>query len=164
MRLFIAIELSMEARKALIGTMHELKQKGVKGNYVPSQNLHLTLAFIGETNRLDDVKAAMDELKYAPFRLSFTELGTFGDLLYVGAKGNQGMKGCVHDLRAILDRADIPYDTKEFKPHITLVRKMSGGIPKGFQVKKAEMMVKKISLMKSERKNGTMVYTEVYSI
>ena len=49
MRLFIAIQLSDEMKKSVISTMHELKKAGVKGSYVPSQNLHVTLAFIGET-------------------------------------------------------------------------------------------------------------------
>ena len=35
-----------------MGTLHDLKQKGVKGSYVLAQNLHLTLAFIGETDKL----------------------------------------------------------------------------------------------------------------
>lgn len=48
MRLFIAIQLSDEMKKALVACMHDLKKQGVEGNYVPAQNLHLTLAFIGE--------------------------------------------------------------------------------------------------------------------
>ena len=48
MRLFIAIRLSDEMKKALINCMHDLKKQGVEGNYVPAQNLHMTLAFIGE--------------------------------------------------------------------------------------------------------------------
>ena len=48
MRLFIAIPLSDEMKSAVTGTMHEMKKAGVKGSYVPTRNLHLTLAFIGE--------------------------------------------------------------------------------------------------------------------
>jgi 2'-5' RNA ligase len=42
MRLFIAILLSEEMKKSVTGTMHELKKAGVRGSYVPAQNLHLT--------------------------------------------------------------------------------------------------------------------------
>ena len=49
MRLFIAIMLSDDMKKAVTGTMHELKKADVRGSYVPAQNLHVTLAFIGET-------------------------------------------------------------------------------------------------------------------
>ena len=38
MRLFIAIRLSDEMKKVLIGCMHDLKKQGVEGNYVPAEN------------------------------------------------------------------------------------------------------------------------------
>ena len=59
MRLFIAIRLSDEMRKALVQCMHDLKKQGVEGNYVPAQNLHMTLAFIGEYKDPDKVKKVM---------------------------------------------------------------------------------------------------------
>ena len=44
MRLFIAILLSDEMKKkSLVQCMHDLKKQGVQGNYVPAQNLHMTL-------------------------------------------------------------------------------------------------------------------------
>ena len=56
MRLFIAIQLSDEMKKALVACMHDLKKQGVEGNYVPAQNLHMTLAFIGEYDNPGKVK------------------------------------------------------------------------------------------------------------
>ena len=164
MRLFIAIQFTDDVKKALLGTMHDLKQKGIKGSYTPAANLHMTLAFIGETRDKDEVKKAMDRVLFTPFKLSVREMGTFGDILWAGVKGNQGLKGLAKDVRAQLDATGIPYDTKEFVPHITLVRKMGGTLPKGFPGPKADMMVKSISLMKSENKNGKTVYTEIYKV
>ena len=59
MRLFVAITLSDEMKKTVTGTLHSLKKAGVKGSYVPSQNLHLTLAFIGEVKDSSAVKEAL---------------------------------------------------------------------------------------------------------
>ena len=103
MRLFIAVRLSDEMQSALTNTLHLMKKAGVKGSYVPKQNLHLTLAFIGETKDASAVKEAMRQVKYKPFRLSFAELGTFGDLLWAGLKGNQRARaaGCVLSKRRI---------------------------------------------------------------
>ena len=36
-RLFIAISLSEEMKKALVACMHDLKKQGVEGNYVPAR-------------------------------------------------------------------------------------------------------------------------------
>ena len=164
MRLFIAIRFTDEVKKALLSTMHDLKQQGIKGNYTAGANLHLTLAFIGETREKDEVLRAMDRVSFTPFKLSVRELGTFGDILWAGVKGNQGLKGLAKDIRAQLDASGIPYDKKEFVPHITLVRRMGGTLPKGFPGPKADMMVRSISLMKSENKNGKTVYTEIYKV
>lgn len=162
MRLFIAVQLSDEMKASVTGTMHELKKAGVKGSYVPSQNLHLTLAFIGETKEAEAIKAAMQTISFKPFRLTLSEMGTFGDLLWVGLKGNQGLSALVRAVRGALDATGISYDDKKFVPHITVVRNMSGNYrqtapPSG------EMMVKKISLMKSDLKDGKRVYTELFS-
>lgn len=161
MRLFIAIQFTDEIKKPLMEMMHALKKNGVKGNYVPLQNLHMTLAFIGECKDAEAVKAAMRTVKVKPFRVTLSEAGCFGDLLWAGAKGNQGLNGTAKAVRDALDAAGIAYDRQKFVPHVTLIRKMSGNW-KSVKVPKAEMMVRKISLMKSEQKNGKMVYTEFF--
>ena len=164
MRLFIAIDLSPELKKSLVGFMHDLKQKGIKGNYAPAQNLHLTLCFIGETKQADEIKEAMKAVSYKEFRLALDETGRFGDTFWVGIKGSQKMKILAADLRKQLDLAGIAYDKKPLEPHITLIRKVSGPTTGKLSVPHDEMMVKKVSLMKSEQKNGKMVYTEIFSI
>jgi 2'-5' RNA ligase len=48
-------------------------------------------------------------------------------------------------------------------PHVTIIRNM-GGPWKKVSPPKADMTVKKVSLMKSEQKNGKQVYTEIFSV
>jgi len=60
MRLFIAIELTDELKKSLIGLMHEMKKAGIKGQYAPADNLHLTLAF--HVSGLSDDRSKVQEL------------------------------------------------------------------------------------------------------
>ena len=161
MRLFIAIQLSEEMKKALITCMHDLKKQGVEGNYVPAQNLHMTLAFIGEYDDAAKVREVIESVPLPQFRMSLSEKGNFGNLLWAGLKGNQKMKTYVKDLRAALKAADIPFGKDEFIPHITLIRKVSVKKPYKVNLPKAEMVVKKVSLMKSEFKNGKVSYREM---
>lgn len=163
MRLFVAIQLSEEMKSSITGTMHALKKAGVRGSYVPTQNLHLTLAFIGETKDAAVVKEALGTVSFKPFRLALSDIGCFGDLVWIGLKGNQGMPAVVKSVRDALDVAGIDYDRKKFMPHITIIRKASGPWQQ-VPAPKGEMMVKKISLMKSEQKDGKRVYTEIFSI
>ena len=163
MRLFVAVTLSEEMRSSLTAYMHQLKKAGVKGNYAPAQNLHMTMAFIGEVSESAPVKEALKSVSFKPFRLSISEMGTFGDILWVGLKGNQAMSAAVKSIRSALGDAGIPYDTKKFVPHITLIRRMAGRW-QSVTAPKGDMMVKRISLMKSEVKDGRRVYTEIFSI
>lgn len=162
MRLFVAVLLSDEMKKTITGTMHGMKKTGIKGSYAPIQNLHLTLAFIGNVTSAEPVKEALQNIKIKPFKLSLSELGCFGDLLWAGIKGNQGLSAAVKSVRDALDAAGISYDKQKFVPHITLVRKMNGNW-KQIPAPKGDMTVKKISLMKSEVKDGRRVYTEIAS-
>lgn len=79
----------------------------------------------------------------------------------MGIKGKQKLKTYVKDLREALKKEGIPFDNDRFIPHITLIRKVTW--KKGYQVhlKKTEMTVKKVSLMKSEFKNGKIIYREL---
>ena len=161
MRLFIAIQLSEEMRKALVDCLHDLKKQGVEGNYVPAQNLHLTLAFIGEYRDPEQVKRILASVPLPAFRLALSEKGNFGNILWPGVKGNQKLKTYVRDLRAALKNAGIPFEDDRFTPHITLIRKVSARSPYQVHLPKAEMEVKRASLMKSETKNGKVTYREV---
>ena len=164
MRLFIAIDLSKDMKKAMVGTMHTLKEQGVTGSYVPMANLHLTLAFIGETRETEKVKEVMRRIPVEKARLSFSEFGNFGDIFWIGIKGNQKIKKYVSDLRKALREAGIPCDSEKFEPHVTLIRRQKGKRPVGLQVPKEDMMITKVSLMKSEEKEGRRVYTEIFSV
>lgn len=161
MRLFIAIRLSDEMKKALVTCMHDLKKQGVEGNYVPAQNLHMTLAFLGEYDDPSKVKEVIRKVPLPEFRLALSEKGNFGNILWAGVKGNQKLKTYVKDLRAALAAEGIPFDKEKFVPHITLIRKVSAKKPYQVHLPKADMTVKKASLMRSEQKNGKMVYKEL---
>ena len=161
MRLFIAICLSDEMQKALVTCMHDLKKQGVEGNYVPARNLHMTLAFIGKYDDPEQVKEIIRNVPVPQCRLALSEKGNFGNILWAGVKGNQKLKTYVKDLRTALKEGEIPFDNDKFVPHITLIRKTSAKKPYQVHLPKAEMTLKKVSLMKSEMKNGKVTYREL---
>ena len=60
--------------------------------------------------------------------------------------------------------AGIPFDGKKFVPHITVVRGAAGWKKQPLPLPKADMTASRISLMKSEQKNGKTVYTEIFGV
>ena len=166
MRLFIAIQLDPNIKKALTDAQNELRQRGFKGRFTDIANMHLTLAFIGEFNDPDAVLEAMEQVQFEPFQLSLAGyIGNFGDLLWAGIEKSSQLEKLVKSLRHTLSEAQIPFDGRKFNPHITLLRYAES--KRGFSditVRKEKMSVCKISLMRSDFGKHGAVYTELGSV
>ncbi|MBR4703524.1 MAG: RNA 2',3'-cyclic phosphodiesterase [Oscillospiraceae bacterium] len=163
MRLFLAIKLSKPMKDALINAQNELYDRGVRGNYTPEENLHLTLAFIGEYPAPEPVLEALAEASFAPFALSLEGLGRFGDLWWAGMRASPPLTALARRIRHALAEGNIPFDRKRFSPHITLLRKARGELP-GVEPGEAAMTVDHFSLMRSDRGKNGMIYTELGQI
>ena len=167
MRLFIAVQLTDDMKNALTSIQAFLRGHGVHGNFTKLDNLHLTLAFIGEYADPDYVLDAMRAVAFSPFSIRLEGFGSFGDLYWTGIGGSEALAVCVKRLRRTLAERGIPFDRKKFSPHITLLRKASfdkrAGFP-GVTVSDAAMEVQTISLMRSDRAKNGMVYTALETI
>ena len=165
MRLFIAINFNDNVAADLLNIQAELKDCGAVGNFTKPENLHLTLAFIGEYGNPDDVLDVMETVSFKPVPLAFEGLQHFRDMYFARIKSNPGLESYVRRLRRALAENEIPYDRKKFSPHITLIRKVSfrNGLLEGEpgNVGISDFEVKRVSLMKSDRGKNGMIYTEI---
>ena len=178
MRLFIAIQLNDEIKDALEAMQDYMRSRGVKGNYTKRDNLHLTLAFIGEFDDPQKVLEAIERAKLRPFDITLSGTGSFRSLWWAGMDGGMALRSFAGRLRRELDSAGIPYDRKKFSPHITLIRRpecrgtdtekdiltalsdISDTKDIG-DTKKTGMTVCRASLMRSDRGEHGMIYTEI---
>ncbi len=161
MRLFIAINVTEEFRYALEEAQDALYAAGMKDKYTEAENLHLTLAFIGEYPDPEDVMEALKDVDFSAFTIRLSGFGNFGDLWWAGIQESKELKDLVRKVRHALAQAQIPYDRKKFSPHFTLVRRARmKGLP-GILLPDVSMEVDKISLMRSDRGKYGMIYTEV---
>ena len=166
MRLFISINLDDNIKEALTSIQDAMKLKGVRGNFTRPENMHLTLAFIGEYGDPDYLKDIIDGIAITPFDIKLKGLGTFGNIWWVGVEKNDRLETLARILRRKLSEAGVPFDRKRFSPHITLVRKPESAMPltpgdyADLLVGKS-MTVDHISLMRSDRGKNGMIYTEI---
>ena len=123
MRLFIAINLSDAMKDALTAAQDEMYGKGFRGNFTPAENMHLTLAFIGEYPDKDQVMDALSSVSFSAFTLSLSGMGCFRDLWWAGMDESAPLTAVVRRIRHALAGHDIPFDRKRFSPHITLLAK-----------------------------------------
>ena len=166
MRLFVAINLNERIKNALLEVQDSMRLKGVRGNYTKTENLHLTLAFIGEYNDPDFIKEIIDGIRIAPFNISLDGMGSFGNLWWVGMEKSDKLETLARILRRRLAENDVPFDKKRFNPHVTIIRKSESVVPLSPNdyseiISGASMTVDHISLMRSDRGKNGMIYTEL---
>ena len=161
MRLFVAIELPQELKDALASVIASLKAQGARANFTRSGNMHLTLAFIGETPRVADAKAALDTVKAAPFRVALEGSGCFGDLLWAGVRREPAMRRLAEKTRDALRGAGFQIDPKPFKPHVTVARRLECEGKPAVEIPRVSAPVAEFALMRSDRVDGRLVYTAV---
>ncbi len=164
MRLFIALHFSPEIKNLLLDTIDDLRDQADRGNFTRPENLHLTLAFIGETTNTAAVKRAMDRWKFKPFELTVGGSGRFGELHWAGVEKNPTLFNLAEGLKEDLRKEGFLIEKRPFKPHITLGRQIESREPIRLNVPKTSMTVSAMSLMRSDRINGKLTYTEIYRV
>ena len=165
MRLFISIDFSEEILEALKNSIHQLKRQCRSGNFTREENLHLTLAFIGETERSEAAVRAMEKIKMKSFPLTLSGFGHFGDLFWIGTEKSADLTGLSRRIKEELRSEGFDIDRKKFSPHITIARRVQprfshDGIR--LSVPGISMTVRGFSLMESLREDGKLIYRELY--
>jgi 2'-5' RNA ligase len=146
----------------LLQSIKSLKAQADGGNFTRPENLHLTLAFLGETGNIAGAKRAIDRTAFPEFSMTVGGFGHFGSLYWVGIRKNPALTGLAENLRGALREEGFHMEDREFKPHITLARELKAAQPPRLEVPELSMTVKRVSLMKSERIAGKLTYTEIY--
>lgn len=162
-RIFVAIRFNDEFKQKLVEIQDALKKRGVSGNYCSWGNLHMTLAFIGETCDLLAIRDAVSEVKFETFELTLDRLGSFPTktgVIWCGVKESEPVTTVVNFLRERLSEHDVSYSCQGFVPHISLVQHPSSVVT-DVDIPKVSVRVEKIYVMKSERINGELIYSEI---
>lgn len=131
MRLFVALDLPPEVKTRLSGLAGGLP--GVR--WVPPENYHLTLRFIGQVNRpeAEEVDEALAAIRARPFELTLSGLGIFErqgrpTALWVGVERTPGLQHLQNKVETALQRAGFEPEKRRFAPHVTLAR-LDGAVP-----------------------------------
>lgn len=167
MRLFIAVLLSEPMRQALLDTMAQMRAQGARGNFTRKENLHVTLAFLGETDAQGCVRAkrALDACaaSCAPIPLQLGQAGRFGALWWAGLQNSAPLQALAQSAQNALRAEGFVLENRSFVPHITLARQVSAPTPLRLAVPSASCTAGRVSLMRSDRVNGVLRYTEIYA-
>ncbi len=125
MRLFVALTLPAALKMQLAALAG-----GIPGaRWVPPENYHLTLRFIGEVEpwRAEEVDAALALIRAPRFELALKGVGTFEkggriQALWVGVERSEALNRLQGKVETALQRVGLEPERRRFAPHVTLAR------------------------------------------
>lgn len=170
MRLFIAIPLPPDVMRAAASARVALENYGAKGRLVPRENYHITLHFLGETDRLaeaaDAIREAVRDIHPFVLRLkdygSFKSEGTHTGFLSLTCDSDE-LDRLYESLESALWERGFSKNRGRLTPHITLGRGIEGD--EGFTLppQKAAFTANTVSLYESRSERGIMKYTPLHT-
>jgi 2'-5' RNA ligase len=129
MRCFVALWPDDAARERLAAVAREQQRRFPRARAMRAENLHLTLAFIGELDeaRAARVAAALGALPFEPFEWTLDAVGAFDRARVLWASGPDcaPLAALAQRVRALLDELHVRYDRKPFVAHVTLLRDLA---------------------------------------
>ena len=167
MRLFLAVNFSEETKSKLSALRDELWAKSVHGNFSTTENLHLTLVFLGECNAKQSIaaKTVLDSLKIEPMDICMNRIGRFrrdgGDIWWTGIAENKALLALQQDSTEKLTSAGFHLDNRKYSPHITLAREVMTDV-QPWRIEPFGETVRSVELVKSERIQGKLAYTVIH--
>ena len=130
MRLFFALDIASEIRKALTTYIDSLRRVP-NVRFMPPESYHITLKFLGEVKDVEGVKAAAASVESGRFSVSIRDVGFFPDpksprIFWAGIHANDRLPQLATRLEEALAPAGFPREERPFRPHLTLARNGSG--------------------------------------
>lgn len=170
-RLFFALNFSPEVTKAVQQVQRSLREFSPTALFPGPENLHLTLAFLGEVSlpQMEKAREALQSLSPVPMELRFSRVGKFTqrgkELWWLGADPCAQLFSLQKDLLLQLEQRGFSLERKTFKPHVTLARKVvfPAAVPELPDLLPApiEAVCGTASLMHSQLTPAGAVYTEL---
>ena len=163
MRLFIAVPLDVGAKRQAEKAQDALRRQQVRGSWTAEEDLHVTLAFVGEYPDPDRVLEVLERVSFRPFPVCMDRIGRFGDLWWIGFAPCGKLDALAGKVRRALAEGGIPFDRKRFRAHVTILRRarVPGDSAPYAETEKHWMTVSGFSLLRSDRGKNGMVYTEL---
>lgn len=130
-RLFIALWPDPVVRHHLVELQNSLSPNN--GQRVKSDNLHITLLFLGTTTvtQRECLEQRLNHMATAPFTLSLTQLGYWrkSQVVWVGSKTPPVLLSLVKQMQDAATQCKFTVDSRPFQTHLTLYRKVRLGQP-----------------------------------
>jgi len=129
-RVFFALWLEDDTRQQIVKTFEQSSQYKMKGRVLRSDNLHITLHFIGSVSnsKMDCMHKLAQSVDGTAFNLVLDHYGYFykPKVLWIGLKEVPSALAELHEeLGKALAECDYQMEHRPYAPHVTLMRKLT---------------------------------------
>ena len=171
MRLFYALVPSESEKQNILRWQENLENASESGRFSPTENLHMTLQFLGEIlpERVEALKEILTATagNYRPFSITLDAYGWFPGkgherLWYLPGNGPEAT-AIFYELGEVLTENGFSVEGRAFIPHITLARRCrlkNRKIPE--EAEPVSVQVQRLWLMESRQIRGSTVYVPIF--
>jgi 2'-5' RNA ligase len=131
MRLFVGIDIDPPIRAAIGQFMEAVRGFAPDVRWVKPESLHITLKFIGEWQRLANLKQELTGLRGEPVDITFGGTGFFPSaraarVFWIGVEAPPQLETLARSIDSATAKLGIESEKRAFTPHLTLARSGSG--------------------------------------
>ncbi len=184
LRVFIAVEIPLPIRQAIFEQTGALRRAvGPLIRWVPLENMHLTLKFIGEVSpanvEMIQQMLGIEAAAVAPFQVQVGGLGAYPSprrarVIWTGIQAPPALSSLQHGIESGAARLGYEAEERPFSPHLTIGRvrqQVSTGEQQ--QIRSAlegthlgdlgTARIREVRLFKSDLQPGGSIYTKLFS-
>jgi len=131
MRLFVALDIDPDIRERIGAFRNQMRMVAPDVRWVGPETFHVTLQFLGETKKVDEVRRALKEVKAEAMQLTFRGAGFFPNpkaprVFWVGIESDQRLQTLADSVAGATRPLGFERDAGPYAPHLTLARSGSG--------------------------------------
>jgi len=131
MRLFIALDTEPEISERIAAFHNRMRAVAPDGRWVGPETFHVTLQFLGETKKFDEIRRALKQVTAGAVQLSFRGAGFFPNpkaprVFWVGIESDQRLQALADSVATATHALGFEREHGPYTPHLTLARRGSG--------------------------------------
>ena len=134
MRLFVALDIAAGIRERIAEFRNQIRQFAPDARWVGPETFHVTLQFLGETKRLDEIQLTLRKVTGSPVTIAFRNIGFFPNaksprVFWIGIDADERLQQLASSIAKALQPLGFEQNAGPFQPHLTLAR-AGGGRPR----------------------------------
>jgi RNA 2',3'-cyclic 3'-phosphodiesterase len=131
MRLFVGIDIEPAIRERISKFVDGVRNFAPDVRWVNPETFHITLKFLGETNKAEEIKRALGAVSGSPVTIAFRGTGYFPSpksarVFWVGMEADANLATLHNSVNTATQSLGFEGEKGPYHPHLTLARAGSG--------------------------------------